>query len=213
MLPQRDLVGTGRQSGQNAANAIGLRRERGDTSMIGKRARIKFPQRPNLFVLPVNPESIEVVFPTRLEVTQSLSSPYFDSFGKGLGSGQMAGTCGWGVPLDDPGQGITGLQRLLEFKRLYEEWQNETVLRSTLVQTTCDLFFDFSQQMYQIVWQDFRISENKTAPMLVSYNATFVITHDYNAPVVILPLTRLDQAGTPPNDGGSPTVQPEGAAR
>lgn len=188
----------------------GLRRERGDRFMNGKGVRIRFPQRPLLFHFPINPRNITVDLPTRLEVSQTLASPYVDALGKGLGSGQFSGTCGWGLPIDDPLSGKTGLERVLDLKRAYEEWQNETVLRIEPRLAACDLFFDFDLQMYQVVWNSLRIEHADGGPFLLNYTLSFTILHDYNSPVVILPLSQLDQAGGPANDGGSPIVQPAG---
>lgn len=219
VLPQRDpgpaggipsASDTGAQSGAAAAAQFGLRRNRGDKSMLGKGVRIKFPQQGDLFHFPVNPESVTLDFPTRIAVTQTLASPYFDSFGNGIGSGQMAGTCGWGVPLSDPLHGVSGLTKVLELKTLYHQWQNETVQRIGVRQTTCDIILDFSLQMFQVVFNNLRLEQSKDNPMIVRYTLSWQILEDYNAPLVVLPLSQLDQAGMPPNDGGSPIVQPGG---
>lgn len=219
VLPQHDPGPAGgladpRIDGANAVarSAENLRHFRGDPSMIGKGVRIKFPQRPRLFVFPVNPTDVTMSVMPRLEVTQTLSGTYVDSLGKGVGQGQIAGTCGWGVPYGAPGNGMTGLQRTLELKRLVEEWVNETVQRTTPQEAACDLFIDFSQQMYQVVWGKMDIVQSQGSPFTVAYTLPFTVLYDYNSPVVILPLGQLDQAGAPAADGGTPTVQPGGGA-
>lgn len=199
-------VNAGRSAGSALGAQAGLRRERGDRSMQGKGVRIKFPQRPGLFTFQINPGDIQVVLPTRLTVTQTLGSPYVDSLGKGLGTGQMAGSFGWGVPLDNPLHGKTGLEHFLEFKRLYEGWQNETVQRIEASKGACDLFIDFTQQMYQVVFGQFQYNESRTSPFTVEYSLPFTILHDYNAPVVVLPLAQLDQAAGAAESGTTPEV-------
>lgn len=217
VLPQRDPGPPGGQPNPQAltdpAIVTGTRAVRGDMSMIGKGVRVKFPQRAKLFTFPVNPLDIQATFTPRIEATQSLSGVYVDALGKGLGMGQLSGSYGWGIPFQDSGQGLTGLQRMLEFKRLFEEWENETVLRSEPSKAACDIFIDFQQQMYQVAFTGFVISQSQTQPFTVNYNLNYVILYDYNSPVVILPLARLDQAGAPANDGGTPTVQPQGVAQ
>lgn len=195
-------------SGALTAITSGVRAERGDPSMIGKAVRIKFPQRVKLFTFPVNPRQVQIRVSPRIEVTQSLTGGYVDSLGKGLGSGSISGTCGWGVPYGDPGQGLTGLQRTLELKRLYEEWLNETVRRTPPSLAACDLFIDFQQGLYQVVWGDADFVQSESSPFTIQYTLPFTILYDYNSPVIELPLRQLDAAGAPANDGGTPIVQP-----
>jgi hypothetical protein len=195
VLPQHDPgpAGGRRDSPKPGATDIltgiasGVRAERGDRYMAGKGVRIKFPQRAKLFTLPVNPRQVQIRISPRIEVTQSLSGSYVDSLGKGIGSGSLSGTCGWGVPYGDPGQGLTGLQRILELKRLYEEWINETVRRTPPASAACDLFLDFQQGMYQVIWGDLDLAQSEASPFTIQYTLPFQILYDYNSPVAEFP--------------------------
>lgn len=199
----------GRTGSTALATAAGVRRERGDKYMLGRVVRIKFPQRPEMFRFQINPSNVEIEVPPRISVTQTLGSSYVDALGKGLPTVSLAGSCGWGVPLDDPQHGKTGLQQFLELKQLIEQWVNETVKQTTPATAACDLFIDFLQQMYQIVWNPVKFSQTK--PFTIDYTLSGTVIFDYNSPIVVLPLGQLDQAALP-RDGGTPPFLGDGAS-
>jgi hypothetical protein len=63
-----------------------------------------------------------------------------------------------------------------------------------------------------VIWGDLDLAQSEASPFTIQYTLPFQILYDYNSPVAELPLRQLDAAGAPANDGGTPTVQPEGVA-
>ena len=117
----------------------------------------------------VNPEQLEISYPTRGQIIQTLGGAYVDSFGYGLPSGQLSGTFGWGKDA----YGKTGLSRLADLKALYENWQESTVALPTDSQLLVTYGRNGGVASYNVFltvyWQKLVISRSRASPLLANY--------------------------------------------
>ena len=160
-------------------------------------------------VLNVTPEEFSARYPTRLDVVQTLTGLLVDSFGYGLGTGQLSGQFGFGRPLvvRPGGADETGLEQAKRLKRYYEEWQNIQAGAEDPKLHPCQLVNVVDDQFYDVVFTSLDWRRSRSNPLVVYYSLPYTILKDYNAPVRASPLVQL---GAPPlGDGGTPDF-PEG---
>jgi hypothetical protein len=195
------------------------RRSRGDASFYpnGKAKRVGILWPGGIYggwmFLNVNPESFTVTLPNRLSVSQGFTGAFVDSLGFGLPSGALSGTCGWGVPLDDPEHGITGLEQIRRMKRAYEDWQDLSAGSVYADGYPCEIIvgptFD---QHYSVVWesQGLNLRHDAGKPFLVYYNLPFRVIRDWNWSSRERAAPLLGTRTGIPDDGSTP---PDGNAR
>lgn len=200
------------------AGGGGGRRTRGDPSFYqngkAKRVGIRWPA--GEFVgwmwLNVNPESFQVTLPTRLSVNQAFTGSFTDSLGFGLPSGAISGTCGFGLPLDNPEQGVTGAEQLRRLKRAYEAWQDASALALFGDGFPCEIMvgptFD---QHYTVLWrpEGLQIRHDAGKPFLFYYNLGFTVVYDWNWEQRARAAPLLGTGSPTPDDGSAP-VYPGG---
>ena len=77
-------------------------------------------------VLPINPEDLQIEFPSRSAVINTLAGAYQEAWGQGVGSITISGTTGWRDHHDGQGDGH---QLMLALKNLHKTYQNLTATK------------------------------------------------------------------------------------
>lgn len=149
----------------------------------------------------INPQQIQISYPTRTQVIQTIGGAYTDSFGYGLPQGQFTASFGWG--LDNNNQ--TGLDRRATLKTLYQGWQELT----TESGPPCHLMLagnDTSDNLNMLVhFLSYQENTSVSAPFIYIYSMTFCVLRDYNGPAnpqFIIPA--IGTISGTPLDGGTP---------
>jgi hypothetical protein len=149
----------------------------------------------------VNPQQVQISYPTRTQVIQTIGGAYTDSFGYGLPQGQISGIYGWGM---DNAQ-RTGLDRRAAFKKLYQGWQQLT----TQTSPPCHLMLagnDTSDNLNMLIhFLTYQESSNSGSPLVYAYSFSFAVIRDYNGPANP---QYIPPVGTVPLDAGTPGSQP-----
>lgn len=145
----------------------------------------------------INPQQIQITYPTRTQVIQTIGGAFIDSFGYGLPQGQIGGTFGWGLDQDNQ----TGLDRRATLKKLYYGWQQLT----TQTAPPCHLLLagnDTSDNLNMLVhFLSYQETASMSAPLQYTYALNFCVIRDYNGPANP---QYLPPIGTVPLDGGTP---------
>lgn len=194
------------------------RRHRGDTSFYAngraKKVGIRWPagEYAGWMWLNVNPQSFSLQMPTRLSITQGMTGAFVDSLGFGLPSGRLAGTCGFGLPLDDPEQGITGLEQIRQLKRSYEAWQDYSARYTEASGYPCEIMVGPTcDQHYTVIWEPsgLRLSHDSAKPFLIYYDLAFRVVYDWQWQTTEggRPAPLRGTGAPAPTDGSTPTSE------
>lgn len=149
------------------------------------------------FEMYINPDQLQIRYPTRSQVIQTISGAYIDSFGYGLPTGVIEGSFGWGQDQNL----ATGLDRMGTLKKLYHEWQRLTTTLATPVQMLLPGNANTDRLNILAHLGDLTITSSKGSPLTISYSLNFTVLRDYNGPInpqVLPPI------GTITSDGGTP---------
>ena len=145
------------------------------------------------YVLYVKPQQLQIRYPTRAQVMQTLGGAYVDTFGYGLPTGQIQGTFGWGRDI----LGKTGVERMIALKKLYEKWQSESVLKGY---RRSELIVASDRVHFEVFWGDLEVAHTSNSPFLISYTLPFTVIRDRNGPAERpygLPPVGVAPGGTP----------------
>lgn len=144
----------------------------------------------------INPEQIQIRYPIRAQVIQTVGGVYFDSYGSGVPTGSISGTFGFGKDI----KGQTGIQRLQLLRNLYNNWLESTV--RTVKSADCSLMIPSDDVYFYVYWGDLEVSRAKSSPFLVNYTLSFTVIKDerntFTAREYKPPL------GPTPYEGGTP---------
>lgn len=127
-----------------------------------------------VWALPVGPESLEVSYPARTAVAQTLTSAYLEHFGPGVGAVVLSGTTGWGVARNGSALGLAWLNRLIA---LYNAYLREAAAASD-PSTIRMTFADATMGQAFLVVPDpsgLRVQGHKASPLLRRFTLSMII--------------------------------------
>lgn len=126
----------------------------------------------------VNPEDMSVQEPSRTNVQQTLGGAYVTDFGVGLHQVNISGTTGYSLRTNADGQRKDGYQEVKDLRRkLYRNFleTNDSNLEM--------YWYNWEdEEYYQIVPLSFRISRNKSEPLLYRYEFQFTALRKLDKP-------------------------------
>jgi len=100
---------------------------------------------------------------------------------------------GWGKGQN----GLTGIQRMIALKKLYEAWQAETIRKGYRLS---ELIVASDRVHFEVFWGDLEVSHSANSPFLVNYALPFTVVRDRNGPAdrpYSLPPVGVTGGGTP----------------
>jgi hypothetical protein len=134
------------------------------------------------FDLNVRPEDLTRSEPSRLTIQQTLGGAWADSYGRGVSTVTLAGTCGWIGSLLESGEDLFQALRLTVFT----EWHDR---RQTLAAQGSDpagvslYFMDSLDTINALVApQSFMLRRSKASPLLIRYQIQLAVLDDTGGP-------------------------------
>jgi len=140
----------------------------------------------NSFIFPINPEDFNYSRPERVQVVQTLGSPFVDEFGTGVPAINIRGTTGWRT------RAFTGMDGYEAYRTLHRDIIDRYFsLRQARLAANLDpdgvrliLLNCIDNLAFDVVPSDCRLLRNKQQPLLYQYDLNFIAAEDLsNDPV------------------------------
>lgn len=135
-----------------------------------------------VFVLPINPASLEISHTARTQVLMALTRAFVEQFGPGLGTIQISGTMGWGA---DAGTYRTktippGIQMLQEFIDLYKRFLTDAAASNAPDAVQMTFTDGATGRTWRVVPEHagLRETQHRSSPMLRHYALSLIIMYE-----------------------------------
>lgn len=138
-----------------------------------------------LLTLPITPEEISIIRPSRQAVTQTLTSAYQDHLGSGIVSVNVRGHTGWrdlgSVNRSDLGSG-TGYEVIKNLRDLLGDYDNRVARGDpSTVRLLLMLNLPNGWEMFRVSKNGASFSRSRQQPLLYRYELQFIVLEDMNA--------------------------------
>lgn len=122
------------------------------------------------WVFPIEPESLEITYPARVQAYQTINSAYVDLFGAGIQTIRISATTGWGV--GEQKKRPNGARAAATLISLYETWLKRATESPNPDRIPMIFVDSVNAKTYQVMPDASGLtpSQSKTSPLLVRFS-------------------------------------------
>lgn len=133
---------------------------------------------------PIQPQSLDIAYTSRISTTQALSAAYVDMFGPGLGTITLSATTGWGVgERKRRPNGAKAARALIE---AYQNYLVRAAAESDPMRIPMIFVDTVNTESHQVVpdQSGLRMSQQKGSPLLRQFSLSLTIIRDLSGGAV-----------------------------